>query len=111
MNVQIVTVDVVRRISMVESKVGMKVILLRAMLGNEIGAVGFVYEEYVDFDDKSKTGLSIIFQNGKFDGFSFDDQKRYLQFLGIDPRYSLYSFRNVNHVMKYFKSGYWKFHE
>lgn len=94
-----------------ESRIGMKVRLLRAMLGNEIGADGFVFNEYEDFDDPTKTGIQVIFQNGSYDGFSADEQQRFLQCLDVDPRYSMYEFKNVNRVWQDFKNGYWKFNE
>jgi len=94
-----------------ESKIGMKVILLRQMLGNNVGAVGYVVEEYTDFDDKNKKGVSIVFSNGAIDGFSADEQRRFLQCLDVDPRYSMYEFNNVNQVWRDFKNNYWRFHE
>jgi len=72
---------------------------------------GFVFAEYKDFDDKSQTGVQIIFSNGALDGFSFDEQKRYLQCLDIDERYSNYKFESILKVWNDWKSGYWKFYE
>ena len=61
--------------------IGDQIQLTRAMLGNEIDAIGYCYEEYPDFDDPTKNGVSVIFENGNFDGFSAWEQMTYLNFV------------------------------
>ena len=92
-----------------ELTIGSKVILTRAMLNEQVGSIGFVFSEYPDFDDDSKIGVQIIFQNGSFDGFSDEEQHLYLEDLGVDSRYQCYEFNNVNQVDRDFRKGYWSF--
>jgi hypothetical protein len=91
-----------------ELTVGSKVILLRSMLGEPIGSIGYVFSTYADFDDAG-TGAQIIFQNAGLDGFSVKEQELYLEFVENDPRYSCYDFKNVNQVDRDFRAGYWEF--
>ena len=44
--------------------VGQRVILNREMLGEHVGSIGYVYEEYTDFDGSENSAVSIIFMNG-----------------------------------------------
>lgn len=89
--------------------VGQIVYLNREMLGEPVGSKGFVYEVYQDFEDHNLNAVSIIFQNGGYDGFSFEDQKLFLEVGRVDPRYSTYEFKNVNQVWKDYRDGYWQF--
>lgn len=91
------------------SMIGAVYKLKRAMLGNPKGTIGFVYEEYPDFDDKSKLGVSIIFKNGRYDGFSAKEQEDYLEFCYFDMGYANYNFENVGKLSQDFHSGYWTF--
>lgn len=93
-----------------ELTVGSRVILLRDMMREKVGSIGFVVEEYPDFD-KNGNGVSIIFQNGSFDGFSVNEQNLFLQNLGVDSRYERYPFEHVMKVNKDYRNGYWKFSE
>lgn len=90
-------------------QIGDQVKLTRAMLGNEIDTIGYCYEEYPDFDDPTKNGVSIIFENGNFDGFSAWEQMNYLSFVRHIPQYENYIFQNVNQVTNDFRKGYWAF--
>ena len=89
--------------------VGQKVALTKAMMNESVGSIGFVYEEYQDFDNPQGTGVSIIFQNGSYDGFSVEEQKLFLEILPVDQRYTMYDFKNVNILMRDYENGYWKF--
>ena len=89
--------------------IGYTVILKRGMLGNEAGALGYVFNQYEDFDDPSKLGVQVIFQNGNYDGFSTKEQDSYLTILGQNRAYSEYEFKNVMQVSKDYLDGYWKF--
>jgi hypothetical protein len=93
------------------SLIGMKVRLKKAMLGNPVGEVGYVFSQYPDFDDSSKLGIQIIFPNGEYDGFSVDEQRLYIETLFIDPRYSSYEFSNVMRVWRDYQNKYWRFYE
>lgn len=89
--------------------IGSKWKLKKAMLGNEVGIVGYVFNQYNDFDDSSKLGIQIIFPNGQYDGFSVEEQKLYLEYVAAGDKYSSYQFRNVMDVWRDFQNGYWKF--
>lgn len=89
--------------------VGQKVILNREMLGEPVGSVGYVYEEYQDFDNPNKRGVSIIFMNGGYDRFSYKEQEMYLTPLRVDSRYSTYFFSGVINVWRDYRNGYWDF--
>lgn len=89
--------------------IGQKVILKRAMLNEPEGSVGYVFSEYQDFENPSKTGVQIIFQKGSYDGFSYEEQCLYLQPGRVDQRYSMYEFKNVNQVWRDYQNGYWEF--
>jgi hypothetical protein len=88
---------------------GDQVTLTRAMLGNDVGAIGYVFTEYPDFDDPTKNGVQIIFENGNLDGFSAWEQENYLNFLRHVPQYEDYIFNNVMQVERDFRKGYWAF--
>ncbi len=87
-------------------RVGSKVRLLRAMLGERVGSIGFVYEEY---NIGGHRGVSIIFSAGGYDGFSEDEQKNFLEYVEEDSRYSNYEFKNVMQLSRDYDNGYWKF--
>jgi hypothetical protein len=89
--------------------VGCKFMLKRNILGNPVGTVGFVFNEYPDFDDHSKLGIQIIFPNGEYDGFSIREQEEFLEQVGYDWRCAGYIFSNVIQVSKDFDNGFWKF--
>lgn len=93
-----------------ELTVGSKVVLLREMLNEKVGSVGYAFSEYDDFDGLG-TGVQIIFQNGSLDGFSVKDQNLYLENLGVDQRFSMYDFKNVNQVYNDYRKGWWRFND
>lgn len=92
-------------------KIGYKVKLKRAMLGCDEGDIGYVFDEYPDFDlwETGETGVQVVLKNGNFDGFSANEQELYLEFLEQDSEYLFYEFKNVLQVSRDFLSGYWKF--
>jgi len=96
---------------MEELTIGSRVVLLREMLGEHGGSVGYVYNLYQDFDNPDKQGVEVIFSGGGHDGFSVNEQRLYLDFIDHDPRYSMYEFKNVIQLSKDFRNGYWKFYE
>lgn len=94
-----------------ELYVGSKVILLRNIMNEKTGSVGYVFELYPDFDDNKKFGAQLIFQNGSLSGFSANEQDFCFSFVGHDPRYSTYNFKNMNQVYIDYRNGYWRFHD
>ena len=88
--------------------IGAKYRLKKAMLGNSVGAVGYVFNEYQDIGRSNDLGIQIIFSNGEYDGFSAEEQESFLEFIGFYKNYSRYHFENVVKVSDDFKSGYWK---
>ena len=93
------------------SMIGHVVKLTRACLGNPVGTVGFVVEEYKDFDGSEKPGLQIIFANGEHDGFSVADQELFLEFVegNVHSKHARYEFTNVIRMYDDYKKGYWNF--
>jgi hypothetical protein len=82
------------------------------MLGNPTGTIGFVFNQYDDFDTPEEGyGIQVIFPNGDYDGFSLSDQKDFLEFLHPVLTYAGYEFKNVIQVQRDFETGYWKFIE
>lgn len=72
------------------------------ILGNEIGTFGVIYEEYNLGDGH---GVSIIFENGNYDGFSEDEQDTYVEEIGFNSKCSNYKFSDVMKVSQDFKIG------
>jgi len=93
-----------------ELNVGDVVTLAVPVLGNDIGSMGVVYNTYTDFDDDTKEGISVIFENGEYDGFSFDDQEVYLNEENVKciPFYIRgYKFTNVMKLSQDFEKDFW----
>ena len=94
-------------------QVGDRVKLKTTMLGNIAGTIGYVYEQYADFDNPSKSGVSVIFENGEYDGFSYNEQQIFLEFL--EPTNVYYHFKNVMKLSQDFNNGQfefvWRLHE
>ncbi len=93
---------------MTETLVGTMFKLNRPMLGCKAGDIGYVFEEYQDFDNSDLKGVQIIFANGEHDGFSAFEQKEYLEKVGFKTEYKNYEFVNVWVVSQDFSKGYWK---
>ena len=74
----------------------------RAVLGNEEGTPGVVYEMY---DIGDGPAVSVIFENGNYDGFSLKEQPLYLDRMGHCIELSDYKFENVMKVSKDFDDG------
>ena len=91
-------------------KVGDVVTLAMPMLECNPGTRGVIYDVYKDFDDPNKRGVSIIFENGKYDGFSHEDQQVFLneEHVQYVPFYiNDYKFTNVMRLSKDYKNGLW----
>jgi hypothetical protein len=82
--------------------VGCVVRLKKEVLDNPIGALGVVYEGYKLAD---RTGVSIIFSNGAYDGFSPAEQDAFLEYMGHNERLMGYDFKNVTQLMGDFSHG------
>lgn len=90
------------------SVVGRKYRLKVNVLGNPVGTIGYVFNQYKDFDYPNETGIQIIFPNGEYDGFSVNEQDNFLEEMGYDLRYIGYQFTNVMQVVRDFQNGYWE---
>jgi len=91
------------------SMIGWKMKLKVACLGNLAGTIGFVFNQYKDFDDQNGIGVQVIFPNGKYDGFSVEEQKQFLEEVYPVLEYAGYEFQNVMQVTRDFRAGYWDF--
>jgi len=79
-------------------------------IGVKAGEVGYVYEEYtIGEGEQAEHGVSIIFRNGGYDGWSKEDQKDYLHFIKHCSEFSDYEFVSVSRVCQDFRNGYWNF--
>ena len=86
-------------------KVGTIVKLKIPCLGNPVGTSGVCYEEY----DLGEPGAgSVIFENGRYDGFSPEEQENFLDFVGTSTEISNYQFTNVMKLSEDFESGFFK---
>ena len=91
-------------------QVGNVITNVMPLLGNNIGTKGVVYEVYQDFDESGKQGASIIFENGNYDGFSYEEQQIMLNVENIKniPLWIReYQFENVMKLSKDYKNGIW----
>jgi hypothetical protein len=91
-------------------EIGDVVILRLEVLLNKPGTRGVVFNSYTDFDDSSKEGHQIIFENGEYGGFSFEQQELLLE--KIDVKYipssiRNYIFTNVMKVDQDWEAGFW----
>jgi len=87
--------------------VGTLVRLKRECLGNPIGVKGVVYEDY-------GSGVSVIFENGRYDGFSSISSEAFgnlsdIEFIlfidGFCPSIASYEFKNVGTLERDFRQG------
>jgi len=77
--------------------------LKECMLGNNAGEIGVAYDEY---NLSEGPGISVIFPNGKYDGFSPEEQKKFLELVDFDAKVSIYNFHNVMELSQHFKTGF-----
>lgn len=78
---------------------------VKELLGNPGGTKGVVYEEY---DIGYGPGVSIIFTNGSYDGFSPEDQEKMVMRIGHCSECEDYAFKNVSVLSKDFELGFFK---
>ena len=81
---------------------GDRVELKVEMFGLKPGAMGVVYEEY---DLGEGPAVSVIFENGEYDGFARWEQEEYLKNVGHSPSVAAYQFRNVMMLSRDFRAG------
>lgn len=83
-------------------RVGSLVRLNISCLGNPIGTIGIVYETY---RIGLCNGVSVIFKNGNYDGFSEKEQSKFLKETGTYFPLINYKFTNVITLSQHFHSG------
>jgi hypothetical protein len=83
--------------------VGDIVELKKECLGNDEGTEGVVYEVY--HLTPEERGVSVIFENGNYDGFSPMEQQTLLNRTGHEPSLAGYQFTNVMQLSKDFNLG------
>ena len=83
--------------------VGTIIKLKRECLDNPPQTKGVCYEVYNR--GNGEEGASIIFENGKSDGFSPEEQKEILVPIGISEDLINYKFENVGKVNEDFRKG------
>ena len=91
-------------------KVGDVVTTAMPLLNCGTGTRGVVYEVYQDFDDSDKQGASVIFENGDYDGFSYEDQQIMLneeKVTYIPFWVREYKFKNVMKLTQDYERGTW----
>lgn len=82
--------------------VGDLVKLEKPCLGNNKETIGVIYETY---DIGFGSGVSIIFENGNYDGFSEEDGEIFLRYYGHEPSIADYKFTNVMKLSQDFNKG------
>ena len=83
--------------------VGMVVTLKVPCLGNQAGVKGVVYETYYL---GSRPGCSVIFRNGLYDGFSPEEQEKFLEMVDVDRAVADYRFENVTQLCADYRQGF-----
>jgi hypothetical protein len=83
--------------------VGTIIKLKRECLDNPKDTRGLCYEVYNK--GKNGEGVSIIFENGKYDRFSPEEQREILIPIGISEDLMNYKFENINKVNEDFGKG------
>ena len=70
----------------------------------DIGETGVVYEQY---GIGGRPGWSVIFEKGRYDGFSPDEVERFLEVTDlVDAKVSSYQFINVMKLSDDFRNGF-----
>ena len=84
--------------------VGMVCSVGRRCMNNREGALAVVYENY-DFEGRM-FGVSMIFQNGNYDGFSEEDMQIFeVNPVRLNPHLAKYKFQNVGQLSDHFRIG------
>ena len=91
--------------------IGTLVQLKRECLDNQEGTIGVVYEVYERAtrrdDGQDRYGISVIFPNGRHDGFSSSERNMLLTVIGITTArpVRLYQVKHVTQLMLDFERG------
>ena len=91
--------------------VGTLVQLKRECLYNPEGTVGVIYEVYertwARDDERERYGVSVIFPNGRHDGFSASERALLLTIVGITTARPVlqYQFKHVTQLVRDFELG------
>lgn len=86
-------------------KVGMLVKIKRGFLGEPKNVLGYIYENYTDFNNHREKGCSVITENGvNLGGFSFDEQDMFLEY--VENTNHHYNFTNLINLNKDYRSGW-----
>lgn len=91
-------------------KIGDVVTTAVHILGCNPGTRGVVVSLYNDFDIPEEHGATIIFENGNYDGFSFEEQHWFLDEcpdVRVPEPIRNYKFENVMKLSNDFKKGVW----
>jgi len=79
------------------------------VLGNKINDIGVVFNTYADFSGNG-IAAQVIFSNGEYDGFSVNDQIRFLNKESITVKTEKiinYKFSNAMQVSRDYNNGFW----
>lgn len=80
-------------------KVGTIVKLKVPLLDNSMDAVGIAFNDY-------GSGTQFIFPNGNLDGFDLEEQRRFLEELGVEPELEAYKFSSVIRTWTQYEEGF-----
>ncbi len=83
-------------------EVGDIVTLKKDLLGNPEESEGVVYDKY---NLGEKGGVSVIFENGEYDGFNVEEQKEYLERIGHEESLASYVFTSSINLRQDFDNG------
>ena len=83
--------------------VGHKVKLKIECMGNPIGTIGVCYETY---NIGEPGGMSYIFKNGEYCGFSAEEQKDFFEEVGFCHEVANYDFTNVMQLSRDFDNSF-----
>lgn len=90
-------------------KVGSRVLARVTTAICQAGELGLVYEIYSSHRHPQQPGVSVIFQHGGYDGFSYREQKSMLLNTGeLEPSMIDYQFTNVINLCRDYEQG--RFH-
>jgi hypothetical protein len=77
------------------------------LLGNNVGAIGVVYDQHNLTGNPDDIIKMIIFENGEYCGFSPEERNEYLLLVNYDVNFSGYEFINSFKLENDFENGYW----
>lgn len=84
-------------------KIGNVYNLKESILNNKINTLGCCYELY----NIGHPGISVIFANGNYDGFNYDEIDEFLNYEYFSDKHGNYPFTNVMQLTRHFNNGFW----